>query len=148
MAYPASTTRRLPKVNFRTCHRVHECGEAHHKSSALRLTPQFETVPPEKPNLRYRITRGLTFWWQSIAHLKTAACYRPRVPRRPCQDTLILPDIDPFPYLRSTSAPAHCQKRYSERSLVFLSDSTLWWQSKLAAPDILYPLFLPEGHKS
>ena len=130
LAHPASTTRRLPKVNFRTCDRVYECGEAHHKSSALRLTPQFEAGPPETPNLRYRVSRGLTFWWLSTEHSKTATRHRLRVPRRPCQDTLILPDTEPFRYLRSTSAPEHCQKRYSERSLVFLSDSTLWWQSK------------------
>merc|ERR1712131_260156 len=34
------------------------------------------------------------------------------------------------PFLRSTPVPEHCQKRSSDRSLVFPSDSMLWCQAK------------------
>ena len=127
---PKASSDQLQNVSSSVC----ECGDSHHKSSALRLTPQFEAGPPETPNLRYRVTRGLTFWWLSIEHLKTATRYRPRVPRRPYQDTLILPGTETFPYSRSTSAPGHCQKRSSDGSLVFPSDSMLWRQSEPPAP--------------
>ena len=80
------------------------------------------------PKLRYRVTRRPRFWWLPVAR------YRQRTPRRPYQDTLILPDANPFPYLRSSSVPEHYQKRSSERSLVLPSDSMPWWQSKFLQP--------------
>ena len=103
--------------------------------------------------MRYRVTRDPRFWWLPVAQSKTATRNRQRTPRRPYQDTLILPDADPFPYLRSSSVPEHCQKRSSERSLVLPSDSMPWWQSKPPAAvlrsghfaDISYSLLLPEG---
>ena len=117
LADPPSTTWRLPRANFRTCRRVYTWGEAHDRASALQMTPQFKTA-----RQRHRscviVSRGLGFWWPSVAHVKTAGRYRRRIPTRPYQDTLIHPDpcpylpiksrsvfSEPFPHLRAISVP-------------------------------------------
>ena len=65
--FSATSTRR---PNFGSVRRMLKCAGARHVSPALRLTSA------GTPKLLYRVTRGLSFSWLSVAQMNTATCYR------------------------------------------------------------------------